>query len=66
MGADEPERELEDMEHRSSQLEDEISDAESEWRAKQNDPAVPGANPREKDRDTGPSETQEEPGGPMG
>jgi hypothetical protein len=66
MGADEPERELEDMEHRSEQLKDDISEVKSDWHAKQRDASVPGAEPREEDRDTGPSETQEEPGGPMG
>ena len=66
MGADEPERELEDMEHRSEELEEDISGVKSDWRAKQKDSSVPGAQLPEEDRDTGPSETQEEPGGPMG
>ena len=66
MGADEPEREVEEMEQRAGQLDDEIDDVRGDWRAKQQDPSVPGAQPREEERDTGPSETQEEPGGPAG
>ena len=33
------------MERRSEHLQEEISDAKADWRAKQADPAVPGANP---------------------
>ena len=66
MGADEPEHELQDMEHRSAQLDDEIDDVRGDWRRKQQDPAVPGAEPPDEERDDGPSETQEEPGGPSG
>jgi hypothetical protein len=64
--ADELDRERADMEHRSDKLEDEIDEARDEWRRRQNDPGVPGAEPREEERDTGPSETQKEPGGPSG
>jgi hypothetical protein len=64
--ADELDRERKDMEHRAEKLESEIEDTRDEWRRRQNDPSVPGAEPREEDRSTGPSETQEEPGGPSG
>jgi hypothetical protein len=64
--ADELERERADMEHQSERLGGEIDEARDTWRRRQNDPGVPGAEPREEDRDTGPSETLEEPGGPSG
>jgi hypothetical protein len=64
--ADELDRERADMEHQSEKLEGEIDAAREKWRARQKDPGVPGAEPREEDRETGPSETQEQPGGPSG
>jgi hypothetical protein len=47
--ADELDRERADMEHQSEQLGDEIDEARDQWRARQKDPAVPGAEPREED-----------------
>jgi chromosome segregation ATPase len=64
--ANELERERADMEHQAEKLEDEIDEVRDEWRRRRDDPAVPGAEPREEERDTGPSETQREPGGPSG
>jgi hypothetical protein len=57
--ADELDSEREDMEHRAGKLEDEIEAVRDEWHRRQKDPAVPGAEPHEEDRSTGPSETQE-------
>ncbi len=41
--ADHVERELDDMQHESEDLESRISDARSDWERKKSDPAVPGA-----------------------
>jgi hypothetical protein len=57
--ADELDSERKDMEHRADKLEDEIEHVRDEWRRRRDDPGVPGAEPREEDRSTGPSETQE-------
>jgi hypothetical protein len=39
----EPERQADDMEERTEQLEDEISDARKDWERKKADSSVPGA-----------------------
>jgi phage shock protein A len=41
--ADRLERELDDMEHQSERLEDEIAQTRSDWERKQADASVPGA-----------------------
>jgi hypothetical protein len=38
-----PERELDEMQERSDELEDEIDDARKDWQRKQADSSVPGA-----------------------
>ena len=54
--ADALEREAEEMEHRSSKLEDEIGDAREDWERKKADDRVPGAagEPEAADSDPGP------------
>jgi hypothetical protein len=64
--ADELDRDRADMDDQSERLENEIQKVREEWHRRQKDPGVPGAEPRKEDRETGPSETQEEPGGPSG
>ena len=56
--ADELERDLDDMEERSEQLEDEISDARKDWEQKQADPSVPGAVDEDSDSGDPPPEQQ--------
>jgi hypothetical protein len=52
------ERELDEMEERSEQLDDEISDAREDWERKKGDASVPGA-PADPDADH-PSKGDEE------
>jgi len=64
--ADGLERERDDMADASERLEQEIDAVRDEWHRRRKDPGVPGAEPPEEERDTGPSEEQEQPGGPSG
>lgn len=43
--AEEMEAEIEELEHQESALDRDIDDADAEWRRKQEDPNVPGAEP---------------------
>jgi hypothetical protein len=47
----EPERDIEEMEERSDELEREIGAAREDWEAKKRDPSVPGAGDAESDDD---------------
>jgi hypothetical protein len=47
-------RELDDMEHRSDQLHEEIEDAREDWERKKRDPSVPGAAGDPESAETGP------------
>jgi hypothetical protein len=47
--ADELERELDKMQERTDDLEEEIGDARDDWERKKADPGVPGAVPDEDD-----------------
>ena len=48
--ADELERELDDMEQRSEQLDEQIEAARDDWERKKGDSGVPGAPPADEDR----------------
>jgi hypothetical protein len=45
--AEEMQAEIEELEHHESTLDRDIENTESEWRRKQEDPNVPGADPDE-------------------
>ena len=52
---EEPERDVEEMEERSEELEREIDAAREDWEAKKRDPSVPGAGDAEhSDQDLAP------------
>jgi hypothetical protein len=64
--ADELERAAEDMEDRSERVGDHIQETRREWEAKEEDPAVPGAQtPRRSDQlpEDGPAEAVPDDGG---
>ena len=48
------EREADDMERRSEELEHEIEEARADWDAKKSDATVPGAQPDEEESGDGP------------
>jgi hypothetical protein len=47
--AEEMEAEIEELEEHSAEVEGDIEDTEAEWKRKQADPAVPGAEPDEEE-----------------
>ena len=60
------EQELDKLEEHSDEVGEDIDDARREWKAKQDDPSVPGAQPSEHDEDamSGQRGSDESPGVP--